>query len=96
MRRRPLARAAVVGGTFAAGRSMGRRAEAQANEQADQDQRLSDVEAQQAQQAQQATSAQPGPGPSVMDQLSQLTALHQQGALTDGEFTAAKAKIIGS
>ena len=31
-----------------------------------------------------------------MDQLSQLTALHQQGALTDDEFAAAKAKIIGS
>ena len=93
VRRRPLARAAVVGGTFAAGRSMGRRAEAQDNAQADQDQRLSDVEAQQAQQA---TSAQAGPGPSVMDQLSQLTALHQQGALTDDEFAAAKAKILGS
>jgi len=89
-------RAAAIGGTFAAGRSMGRRAEAQANAQADQDQRLSDVEAQQAQQTQQAAPAQAGPGPSVMDQLSQLTALHQQGALTDDEFTAAKAKILGS
>jgi hypothetical protein len=96
VRRRPIMRAAAIGGTFAAGRSMGRRAEAQANAQADQDQRLSDVEAQQAQQTQQAAPAQAGPGPSVMDQLSQLTALHQQGALTDDEFTAAKAKILGS
>ena len=72
---------------------MGRRAEEQANMQADQDQRLSDVEAQQAQ------AQQPGPGqagPSVMDQLGQLTTLHQQGALTDDEFAAAKAKILGT
>jgi hypothetical protein len=96
VRRRPIMRAAAIGGTFAAGRSMGRRAEAQANAQADQDQRLSDVEAQQAQQSQQAPAPEAGPGPSVMDQLSQLTALHQQGALTDDEFTAAKAKILGS
>jgi Short C-terminal domain len=99
VRRRPIMRAAAIGGTFAAGRSMGRRAEEQANAQADQDQRLSDLEAQQAQQAQQpqqAAPAQAGPSPSVMDQLSQLTAMHQQGALTDDEFTAAKAKILGS
>jgi membrane protease subunit (stomatin/prohibitin family) len=97
VRRRPIMRAAAIGGTFAAGRSMGRRAEGQANAQADQDQRLGDLEAQQAQQPQQqAAPAQAGPGPSVMDQLSQLTALHQRGALTDDEFTAAKAKILGS
>jgi hypothetical protein len=37
-----------------------------------------------------------GGGSSVMDQLSQLATLHQQGALTDDEFAAAKAKILGS
>jgi hypothetical protein len=31
-----------------------------------------------------------------MDQLSQLNTLHQQGALTDEEFAAAKAQILGS
>jgi hypothetical protein len=41
VRRRPLARAAVVSGTFAAGRSMGRRAEQQSYAEADQDQRAS-------------------------------------------------------
>jgi membrane protease subunit (stomatin/prohibitin family) len=87
VRRRPLARAAVVGGTFAAGRSMGRRAEQQSYAEADQ--------AQQAQaQQQQAPPAQPSP--SMMDQLNQLTTLHQQGALNDDEFAAAKAKILGS
>lgn len=99
VRRRPLMRAAVVGGTYAAGRSMGRRAEQRSSAEADQDQRQSAVEAQQAQpQAQQAQAVPPqaGPSTSVMDQLSQLTTLHQQGALTDDEFTAAKAKILGS
>jgi hypothetical protein len=37
-----------------------------------------------------------GPGPSAVDQLSQLSTLHQQGALTDDEFAAAKAQILGS
>jgi hypothetical protein len=31
----------------------------------------------------------------MMDQLSQLSMLHQQGALTDDEFAAAKAKVLG-
>ena len=31
----------------------------------------------------------------MMDQLNQLTAMHQQGALTDEEFSAAKAKLLG-
>ncbi|HUY50661.1 MAG TPA: SHOCT domain-containing protein [Streptosporangiaceae bacterium] len=29
------------------------------------------------------------------DQLSQLTALREQGALTDAEFSTAKAKLLG-
>jgi Short C-terminal domain len=32
----------------------------------------------------------------VADQLQQLAALHQQGMLTDDEFAAAKAKLLGS
>jgi hypothetical protein len=32
----------------------------------------------------------------MLDQLNQLTALHQQGALSDAEFDAAKAKLLGS
>ena len=75
---------------------MGRRAEAQSNADADQEQRLSDVEARQAQQAQaQAQQAPPAQAsPSVMDQLNRLTTLHQQGSLSDDEFTAAKAKVL--
>ena len=36
-----------------------------------------------------------GATPSMTDQLSQLATLHQQGALTDDEFAAAKAKLLG-
>ena len=31
----------------------------------------------------------------VHDQLKQLAALHEQGALTDDEFTTAKARLLG-
>jgi hypothetical protein len=36
------------------------------------------------------------PKPSMLDQLNQLNRLHQQGALTDQEFSAAKAKLLSS
>jgi hypothetical protein len=39
--------------------------------------------------------AAPPPAPSDTDQLQQLAQLHASGALTDEEFAAAKAKIIG-
>ena len=32
----------------------------------------------------------------MYDQLQQLSTLHDQGALTDDEFAAAKAKILGT
>ncbi len=99
VRRRPLLRAAAVGGTFAAGRAMGRQAARQSSAEADQNQRIADLEGQQAAQQMQAPPASSeGTGtspPSAADQLSQLAQLHQQGALTDEEFAAAKAKILG-
>ena len=36
-----------------------------------------------------------GGGSSIADQLNQLADLHAQGALTDEEFAAAKAGILG-
>jgi hypothetical protein len=39
--------------------------------------------------------APPAAGPSVADQLQQIATLHQQGVLSDDEFAAAKAKILG-
>jgi len=76
---------------------MQRSAQERADTEAEQDQRISDLEAQQAppQQYQQPPAAPPAAGPSMLDQLNQLTTLHEQGALTDEEFTAAKAKLLG-
>ena len=109
MRRRPLLRAAAVGGTaYAVGRHSGRQREEAAQAEAEQNQRLADLEQQQYQQPQQPPQQQqqyqqpppPPPqaapaGPSMLDQLNQLTELHTQGALTDEEFAAAKAKLLG-
>jgi hypothetical protein len=47
VRRRPLLRAAAVGGTFAAGRAMGRRAAEQASAESYQDQPTADLEGRQ-------------------------------------------------
>lgn len=103
VRRRPLLRAAAVGGTFAAGRAMGRRAGQQSSAEADQSQGSSGPESSQpagAPSVDQGVHApaqgQPGAGSSMMEQLNQLTAMHDQGALSDEEFEAAKAKILGS
>jgi hypothetical protein len=92
VRRRPLLRAAAIGGTFAAGRAMGRRSEEQAQGQQGQGGQG------QGQQGQgQAGQGQPDAGAdsSMTDQLNQLTAMHEQGALSDEEFAAAKAKVLG-
>jgi Short C-terminal domain len=94
VRRRPLLRAAAIGGTFAAGRASGRRTADQADAEAYQDQRITDLEGQQNQPQMQADQ---GTAPaSAADQLSRLAELHQQGALTDEEFATAKARILGS
>jgi len=104
-RRRPLMRAAVIGGgAYAVGRHNANRNAEQAQAEAEQNARLNDLEQQppgpQAPPQQAYAPPPPGPapaaGPSLLDQLNQLDALHQQGALTDNEFTAAKAKLLSS
>ena len=88
VRRRPLLRAAVVGGgAYMAGKHL-------ANAQADQ--QYQDASQQQAQQAQQAPVPAPraAAAPSMADQLNQLADLHKQGMLSDDEFAAAKAKLL--
>jgi hypothetical protein len=72
----------------------------------EQNARLDDMQDQQQQpQYQQSYQQAPAPAPappaapappSMTDQLSQLATLHQQGALTDSEFAAAKAKLFGT
>jgi hypothetical protein len=91
-RRRPLLRAAVIGGgAYAVGRGA-------ANRSAQQAQAQQESQAQQAPQVPQQAPppADPAAGDSMLDQLSKLTALHEQGALTDAEFSAAKAKLLGT
>ena len=103
-RRRPLMRAAVVGGgAYMAGKHVANSQADAAAAEADQDDRISALEAQQYQQqpppqyqeAPPPAAADSGPS-SMIDQLNQLAALHQQGVLSDDEFTAAKAKLFGS
>jgi hypothetical protein len=85
-------RAAVVGGgAYMVGKSAARRQSEQAQAQDDQNARISDLEQQGAAPAQQADQA---GSSSMVDQLNQLAQLHQQGILTDDEFSAAKAKLF--
>lgn len=97
-RRRPLLRAAVVGGgAYMAGKHMARSQDEQYAAEADQNQRLSDLESQQqAPPASAAPAAAPPASSATIDQLKQLAELHQQGVLTDAEFAAAKAKLLGT
>lgn len=109
VRRRPLLRAAVVGGgAYVAGKHMANKANEQASNEAYQNQRIDQLEQQQQPQSQDQQQYAPPPqqapppdaapaaGPSMADQLQQIAALHQQGVLSDDEFAAAKAKLLGS
>ena len=109
-RRRPLLRAAVVGGgAYVAGKHMANQANQRAADEDYQNQRIDQLEQQQQGGYQQQgyqdpqqqgygappPQAAPAAGPSVADQLQQIATLHQQGVLNDDEFAAAKAKILG-
>jgi hypothetical protein len=94
MRRRPLMRAAVVGGgAYMAGKSVARNRAANEQAEADQNQRIDDLEQQQAPPQQAPAPAASSP---MIDQLNQLATLHQQGVLSDEEFATAKSKLLGS
>ena len=104
-RRRPLMRAAVVGGgAYVAGKKVAQRSAEQGQHENEQDERLATLEEQApatadppAQDAPAAPAADaPAAAPSMPDQLSQLAALHEQGALTDDEFATAKARLLGT
>ena len=90
-RRRPLLRAAMIGGTaFMAGRA-GQNAALRAEEAAEREQgeqeRIAQLEAERQQPQQQS---------SLVDQLNQLAQLRQSGALTEADFEAAKQKLLAS
>jgi Short C-terminal domain len=88
-RRRPLARAAVVGGAAYYGGK--KHAEGQAREQ-EQEARIADLESQQY--AAPAPAAPATGSDDSMEKLKELGALHEQGILTDEEFAAQKQKIL--
>jgi hypothetical protein len=83
---RMAARTAVVAGTATA--VSGRVARRQAG-------RYDEQDAQQYEQAPPPPAAAPEPEDDATAQLQNLAALHTQGVLTDEEFAAAKAKILG-
>jgi hypothetical protein len=90
MRRRPLLRAAAVGGgAYVMG---SRHAEARQQE-ASQDQRISDLESQPAP-PQAAPAAEAGVSSDTIQRLEQLGKLHEQGVLTDDEFTSQKQRLL--
>ncbi len=99
MRRRPLLRAAVVGGgAYVAGKRVAQNSADRSAQEADQNDRISNLEQQQGGAQQDAApAAAPGgqPDTPISEQLKQLTALHEDGSLTDDEFAAAKRKLLG-
>ena len=98
-RRRPVLRtAAIAGGAAYAGKKHGESKANEAQRQAEQEARLAQLEAQQAQPPEQQTAA-PAAGSSMdqkIEELKQLAELKDQGILTEDEFAAQKAKILGS
>jgi membrane protease subunit (stomatin/prohibitin family) len=86
---RGVARTAVIAGTAThVSNNVSRRQEGRWAQQEQQQ-----WEAQQQQQAAQAPAA--APQADSMDQLKELGQLHESGVLTDEEFAAAKAKVLG-
>jgi membrane protease subunit (stomatin/prohibitin family) len=84
---RMAARTAVVAGTATAVHGRVQRRQAAKWDQQDQQQY--------AQEQQQYAQEAPAPEDDSTAQLQNLAALHTQGVLTDEEFAAAKAKILG-
>lgn len=80
------ARTAVVAGTATA--VSGRTARRQQQKYASQDAAAAPQEAEMA--------AAPAPAADPFEQIEKLSKLHEEGALTDEEFAAAKAKILGT
>ena len=86
-RRRPLMRAAMVGGvTYHAGK----RAQEGRDDDADRDARLEELEYQQSQQG----GGGGGMSDNTIEQLGKLGQLHEQGVLTDAEFEVQKQKLL--
>jgi membrane protease subunit (stomatin/prohibitin family) len=94
MRRRPLARAAMVGGAgYMAGKHMARNAQAEADQSA----QIADLQAQQQQQQYAPpppAPAAPAVGGDMVAQLESLKKLLDEGILTQAEFDMQKQKLL--
>jgi Short C-terminal domain len=94
MRRRPLLRAAAIGGgAYAMGKHRARSQEEQQQEAYAQGQQ--DAPGQQAATAPPAAPASSGITQEDTERLAELGRLHESGVLTDEEFAQQKAKILG-
>lgn len=101
VRRRPLMRAAVVGGVAY---HAGKRAQEGRDADYDRDARMDELEQQQAAQQQmmmqQQAAASPAPAGGITDdaiaQIQKLGELKSQGLITDEEFEAQKRKLLGA
>jgi Short C-terminal domain len=93
-RRRPLAAAAMLGGTAYVAHKAGQAQVEGQYAEADQNARLQALEQQQAAQA--PAPAQPAAAPPdpLIAKLQQLADLHTQGVLSDEEFASAKQKLL--
>ena len=90
-RRRPLLRAAMVGGVAY---HAGKRVQEGRDDDYERDARLEQLEAQQAQQAQGSGGGGGGMTDNTIEQLGKLGQLHDQGVLTDAEFEVQKQKLL--
>jgi putative oligomerization/nucleic acid binding protein len=96
VRRRPLLRAAVVGG---AAYHAGKRVQEGREEDYDRDARIAELEQQQAMQQAAPPAAAPAAGGITDDTIAQIQKLGElktQGLLTDDEFEAQKRKLLGT
>jgi Short C-terminal domain len=97
MRRRPLLRAAAVGGSaYLVGKRAGQRNADQQETESAQAGGASDQASQGGQARQPGPEAASASAASIPDQLNRLSALHDQGSLTDAEFASAKSKLLGT
>jgi putative oligomerization/nucleic acid binding protein len=90
-RRRPLMRAAMVGGVAY---HAGKRVQEGREEDAYRDAQIADLQSQQA--AAPAPAASGGLSDDTINQLKQLGELKDQGVLTEDEFEAQKQKLLGA
>jgi hypothetical protein len=84
----------MVGGTAAVAHHMGRKSQANQDQEYAQNAAIDDMQQQQA--AAPAPAAPAGPSQEGLNKLKELAQLHDQGILTDEEFAAQKAKILGN